>query len=122
MRVDLSPLMLLAIGLVVYGVVRRWFEHRWFERRRRAQAPRAETVESVVRRVSVDPSASADPPASSSDAVDERPRVPTRSRWRDSVGVVPITVGLAMIVGHGVVERAFGTVVSIAASLFLPTR
>ena len=109
--------MLLAIGLVVYGVARRWFE-----RRRRAQAPRAETVESVVRRVSVDPSASADPPASSSDAVDERPRVPTRSRWRDSVGVVPITVGLAMIVGHGVVERAFGTVVSIAASLFLPTR
>jgi len=111
-HVDLSPLMLLAIGLVVYGVVRRWVERRLRARALRVGPSVAD--ESSASTVSVDPSGSS--------AVDENPGAPTRLWWQDPVGIVPVTVGLVMIVGHGAVERAFGAVVSIAASLFLPTR
>ena len=94
--------MLTAIGLVVYGV-----GHRWVERRRRAPSRHA------------GPGATGAP---SSQAVDNVPEPHARPWWRDPVGAAPILIGLAMIVGSTLVERAFGAVVSIAASLFLPGR
>ena len=116
--VDLSPLTLLAIGLVVYGVARRWAE-----RRHRSLAARAVLVERPEPSGAVDSAASPRPMDTSvaSSVVDERPGAPARPWWRGSVGVVPIAVGLAMIIGHGAVERVFGAVVATAASLFLPT-
>jgi hypothetical protein len=103
---DLSPLMLTAIGLVVYGV-----GHRWVDRRRRAPSRRAGS------------GAKGTPtPPPPTQAVDDNPEPHARPWWRDPVGAAPILIGLAMIVGSTLVERAFGTVVSIAASLFLPGR
>ena len=106
--------MLLAIGLVVYGVARRW-------RERRLEA-RAHGVAPAERIAALGSAASADQPAASAVEVGETSGLSTRPWWRGSVGLVPITVGLLMIVGHGAVERAFGAVVAAAASLFLPTR
>jgi hypothetical protein len=117
-RVDLSPLVILAIGLVVYGVARRGLDHRWRERRRDARAHRAASAEGGR---SLASAASADQPAPSTVEVGRTSEASTRPWWRGSVGVVPIAVGLVMIVGHGAVERAFGAVVAAAASLFLPT-
>jgi len=112
-RPDLSPLMLAAIGLVVYGVVRRWAG-----RRRRARSWRASQDERVVPAGPVASTAV----APGAVAVDGPPESSARRWWRDPVGAVPILVGLAMILGSAVVARAFGTVVSISAALFLPGR
>ncbi len=121
-RLDLSPLMLAAIGLVVYGV-----GHRWAERRRHASTRRTDATGIPA---SSRPSSAVDdvPELHGVDdhrephTVDDTTERPVRRWWRNPVGAAPIVVGLVMIVGYGAVERAFGAVVSIAASLFLPDR
>lgn len=116
-RVDLSPLVILAIGLVVYGVARRGLDHRGRVRRRDARAHGAASAEGLPAPGSA---ASADQRAPAPIEAGGTSQASATPWWRGSVGVVPITVGLVMIVGHGAVERAFGAVVAAAASLFLP--
>ncbi|MCR6492912.1 hypothetical protein [Cellulomonas sp. P24] len=121
-HLDLSPLMLTAIGLVVYGVT-----HRWVDRRRRASTRRTGATGTPA---SSRPLSAVDdvPELHGVDdrrephTVDDTTERPVRRWWRNPVGAVPIVVGLVMIVGYAAVERAFGTVISIAASLFLPGR
>lgn len=123
-HLDLSPLMLTAIGLVVYGV-----GHRWVDWRRHTSIRHADAG-ATGRSASSRPSPAVDdaPELHEVDdhpepnTVDVIPESPSRPWWRNPVGAVPIVVGLAMIVGYAAVERAFGAVVSIAASLFLPGR
>ena len=123
-HLDLSPLMLTAIGLVVYGV-----SHRWVDRRRRASSLRTDAGATGM------PASSPPPPAvdvtpelhgaddhSEPSTVDVTLEPPGQPWWRNPVGAAPIVVGLVMIVGYAAVERAFGAVISIAASLFLPGR